>query len=136
MDGETAKEEGGVVVCPLDAWRIANGMRVFKERAPATSFTKQIAQRKRSSRCGSSVLCPISRKVMRRMRAEEGLCGRRKIYSIRCVCRDRAQTYLYRYKLYMYVYIIYMYDARVYVLPREFRGLERGNGSPTRVCRD
>lgn len=53
MDGETAKEEGGVVVCPLDAWRIANGMRVFKERAPATSFTKQIAQRKRSSRCGS-----------------------------------------------------------------------------------
>lgn len=45
MDGETAKEEGGgVVVCPLDAWRIANGMRVFKERAPATSFTKQIAQ--------------------------------------------------------------------------------------------
>ena len=31
---------------------------------------------------------------------------------------------------------IYALRARVYVLPREFRGLERGNGSRTRMCRD
>lgn len=51
--------------------------------------------------------------------------GRKRIYiDINYTCR-----------IYIYVYL-YMYDARIYVLPREFRGLERGNGSPTRVCRD
>lgn len=133
-NGRRNCEGEGVIVCYVTrmTYREWNACFFLKNQR-RVSFANRVTKvwRIASSRLviGSSVLVLSAEKLCGECEARNDYVER---YSIRLeIGHVSANTYLYRYKLYMSAYI---YDARV--LPREFRGLERGNGSPTRVCRD